>query len=161
MKHPLPFPKTDHYVLVIVALQMLKKFGGIWAKRGIGGVVVVVVVGVRRRSLNSSLLDPPVSLQVFVSAEKDHFVMCVHGKEALHVQTSEELLSCSSKHNVPSRETFASSICFPRFHSPCCPAIRSRRTRRHLVYMAWRSMWDRRNASICSGLLCSKDSIKK
>lgn len=66
MKHPLPLPKTDHYVLVIVALQMLKKFGGIWAKRGIGGVVVEV----RRRSLNSSLLDLPVSLQVFVSAEK-------------------------------------------------------------------------------------------
>lgn len=35
VKHPLPFLKTDHYVLVIITLQMLKKFGGIQAKEGL------------------------------------------------------------------------------------------------------------------------------
>lgn len=70
---------------------MLKKFGGIRAKRGIGGVVVEV----RRRSLNSSLLDLPVSLQVFVSAEK-MILWCVFMEKKPCV--SRHLKSCWAVH---------------------------------------------------------------
>lgn len=80
------------------------------------------MVEVRRRSLDLSLLDLSVSIQVCVTAEKIIMCVCVcvHAN-TLHVQTSKELLSCSSIHNALSLESdffptsmrsHPSSICF-------------------------------------------------
>lgn len=74
--------------------------------------------------------------------------------------------SCSSVQNFPSLQTsqsffFSSPSLCPSLSFQRRPAVCSRRGGHHLVYMAWRVMWDCGNASICSGLLCSKDSIKK
>lgn len=149
------------------------KFGDVqtWGKRRIARKSD----GGKKAQLKFKLLDLSVYIQVYASAERLSSVcVCVCIQTHVHVQTFKEVLSCSSTQNFPSLQTSQSSrllpsksfspLCLPRLPSlpfPCCSAVRLWRGRHHLVYMAWRMMWDHGNASICSGLLCSKDSIKK
>lgn len=166
---PLHSLETDHYALGLSTLLTLKKFEeerGIVRKSGRG----------KKTQFRFKLLDLLVYIQVCVSAKR--ILMCLYAL-ILHIQTSTELLSCSSIHTFPSLQTSSQSSPSPpsiqshpslSFFSlsqllsllfPCCPAVCSWQGRHHLVYMVWRAMWDCGNASICSGLLCSKDSIKK